>query len=439
MDKFLSEQTKKTISDVVLSYKGKREKALEGYGMGEQEFKDKMTALRKKPFNDFESNLEIAKKNLEKNGFEVFEARDSGEAKEILEGLLKDTERIVKSKSNTAKEIGIDEILNSEEIKNKFLGETDLGDHIVELFGEEDQHYVLPAIHIAPEKISQKVKEKFGDEVEADAEKLTHYLCGKIREKIIQADTGITGANFFTKDGQVVLLENEGNISLITRVPKTHIIICGVDKITDSAEDALGLCKAAAVFGTGQPITQYISVISGPSKTADIQNQLVQGAQGAKKVKIVLIDNGRREMLKNDFRDLLRCINCGACINFCPAYHQIGAKYGGDYIGSKGIVMNSIISHLRQDSGGQASIKYKEESSKAFNNSLFACTLCGNCKENCPMRINLPEMVRKVRAKNHEKNQQSPENKEMIKKTKETGNPFGAKSDKEIPDKLYCC
>lgn len=430
MDKFLSEQTKKTISDVVLSYKAKREKALESYGMSEQDFKDKMTALREKPFENFEENLKIAKENLHQNGFEVFEVATDLEAREILAKLFSEAEKIVKSKSNTAKEIGINDVLRGDGIKDKFIGETDLGDSIVELFGEQDQHYVLPAIHITPEQISAKIKEKFSDDVAPDAENLTHYLCAKIREKIIKADTGITGANFFTKDGQVVLLENEGNISLITRTPKTHIIICGIDKITESVEDAMGLCKAAAVFGTGQKITQYISVISGPSKTADIQNQLVLGAQGTHKVKIILVDNGRREMLKKGFGDLLRCINCGACINFCSVYHQMGAKYGGDYIGSKGIVMDSI-KHL------VSSIKYGKED--AFNKALFSCTLCGNCKENCPMKIDLPKMVREVRAENHLGNQQSSENIEMIKKTKETGNPFGAEDDKKLPDKLYCC
>lgn len=419
---FLSDKTKKTIASVVSGYKSRRASALADLKVDENEYKEKVSALRKKTFDNFEINLAIAKNNFEKNRFKIWEAENYAEAQKIIRTLLKDSKNIVKSKTNTGREIDLEKILKEAAGENFF--ETDLGDFIVEIFQSEDLHYVLPALHIEPEKITEKIKEKWGDEVKPDEEELTHYLCAKIRENILKAEIGITGANFFTQSGEVILLENEGNISLISRLPKKHIIICGIDKLVDNAATAVELCQTAAIFGTGQKTAQYVSIISGPSKTADIQNKLILGAQGAREVHIMLIDNGRRKMIEDGFSDILRCINCGACINFCPVYHQIGAEYGGEkYIGSKGIVMAA----------------FNEDLKNAEKKGSFKCTFCGNCFENCPMKINLPEMVRKIRTKQKNNNLQSEQNKEMMKKIDEFGNPFGKIDGKNPPDKLYCC
>lgn len=222
----------------------------------------------------------------------------------------------------------------------------------------------------------------------------------------------------------MVLLENEGNISLVSRLPRKHIVICGIDKITESVEDAVKLCQTAAIFGTGQDITQYISIISGPSKTADIENKLVQGAQGAHEVHLILIDNKRREMIKKGFGDILRCINCGSCINFCPVYNQKGSRYGnGGYIGSKGIIFEAVQKGLKQA---------KEAGS-------HDCTLCGTCSKNCPMKIKLYKRVREIRTEQEKNGIQSLANQEMMDKIKKDGNPFDKKTDGKIPDKLYCC
>ncbi len=421
MHQFLDQETKKSIKNTVFNYGQKRMKVLEDMGITLEEYKEKMTKIRQKAFDNFEEDIKIAKENLKQNGFNVYEASDTEKAQEILKDILKDTERIVKTKTNTGREIEIEKVLQDHN-----CSETDLGDFINELLRESDMHYVLPALHIAPEKIKEKIKEVYGDEIVANPEELTHYLCKKIREKILMADVGITGANFFTQSGQVILLENEGNISLVSRLPKKHIIICGIDKLTKTIEDATQLCQTAAIFGTGQKITQYISIISGPSKTADIQNKLVQGAQGAEEVSIILIDNGRREMLEEGFGDLWRCINCGACINFCPIYHQLGKEYGGsEYIGSKGIIKSAF--------NGKKSLE------KAKKNGSYKCTFCDSCYKNCPMSINLPKAVRNIRKRQNENNLQTEQNKQMLEKIKKEGNPFGKVSDEKTPDKLYCC
>lgn len=418
---FLQEKTKKTIKKVVLAYKKRRSEAIADLGYSEDEYKEKVNLLRSKAFEDFEEKLNAAKNNLASRGFIVYEATNKEEAQKRLDKILDKKEKIIKAKTNTGREIELENFLKK---SGRRFSETDLGDYIADMFQSEDMHYVLPAIHITPEEISSKIKGRWRDNVAAEEESLTHYLCGKIRQDILQADAGITGANFFTCSGEILLLENEGNISLVSRLPKKHIIICGIDKITANVSDAVELCRTAAIFGTGQKITQYVSIISGPSRTADIQNKLVVGAQGAQEVHLILIDNGRRQMIKKGFGDILRCINCGACINFCPVYHQIGSCYGGEkYVGSKGLVFSFFNDSL-------------DEVVKKGN---FKCTLCGNCLENCPMKINLPEMVRKIRRIQSKKKNQTAQNAEMISTIDKFGNPFGKIDDQKIPDKLYCC
>lgn len=422
MTEFINPKTKKSIQDVVFAYKQKRDQTLADLAFTEEDFKNQMSGIRKKVFADFENNLAVAQKNLENNGFKVYSAADKSGAQEILKQLISDNEYVVKSKSNTAKEIEIEKVVETHE--------TDLGDYLVEFFQEDDMHYVLPALHLTPERIAKKIKEKFSDEVEPTAQKLTHYLSDRIRQRILKADVGVTGANFLTQTGQIVLLENEGNISLISRLAKKHVVIVGIDKLVATVEDATRLCQAAAVFGTGQKITQYISVISGPAKTADIQNEMVMGAQGAKEVHVILVDNGRRRLLKEGFGEMLRCLNCGACINFCPVYHNLGKHYGGTYLGSKGVVLEAFLNVMND-------AKLNLEAS--MQKGSFQCTLCGGCSENCPMKIDLPDLMRRLRQWQNEQGWQTTPNKEMKQKINDYGNPFGQVEDKKLPDKLYCC
>jgi len=418
--KYLKEESQRAIKSAVNSSAFKRQNFFLDKGIEENQYKEKMTTIRKKPFKDFEEKLKLAKKNFEKRGFKVYEAIDARDSRKILTKIIGNNKKIISSKTNTGREISIKKVS-----KKLDWSETDLGDFIVKMFKETDEHFVLPAIHITAERIAKKIKEKYQKEIGTDPEKLTHFLCQKIKEKILEAEVGITGANFFTQEGQVVLLENEGNISLVSRLPKKHIIICGIDKITESVEDAVQLSQTAAIFGTGQDITQYISIISGPSKTADIENQLVLGAQGAHEVHVILVDNGRRKMIEKGFGDILRCINCGSCINFCPVYNQKGSQYGNSgYIGSKGIVFEAI----------------QEDLKKAKKAGSYNCTLCSVCSKNCPMKIDLHEMVRVIREEQNKNNIQSSANEEMLVKIKKDGNPFGNNNNNnKIPDKLYCC
>ncbi len=429
-DVFLSPKNKKLLKRITLSYQKKRENSLWEKGFSQKQFQEKVRSVRQEVFNCFEENLKKAIKSLKENGFIVHWAENSNEAQDCLLKIIRDEKAIVKSKSNVGREIGLNHLIKKISSRGEFFSpETDLGDFLVDIMGEEDLHYVLPALHIDPQDVSCKIKELWGDEVTSEPQKLTNYLCQKIRENILKAKIGISGVNFFTLKGECLLLENEGNISLVSRLPQKHIMIGSIDKMISSLEAGIFLCQAAAIFGTGQTITQYISVISGPSKTADIQNELVIGAQGAKEVHLILIDNGRTRMLRDDFKEILLCIGCGACLNFCPVYHQIGSHYGGDYIGSRGIIMKAF----QKD-------EQIENLKSAQKGGSFNCTLCGACQRNCPLEIDLPAMVKKIREKQHQKNIQTAVNQEMIRKVTKWGNPFGqAKKTKKIPEKLFCC
>lgn len=417
-EKFLNDETKSVIWRVVLEYRKKRERALLKNKLEKEKFRKELFEIKKKAISNIEELKKKTIENLKENGIEVFEPKDAKEAREIIEKILEGKNKIVKAKSNAFNEIAKDEFL-----KDKELIETDLGDFLVQLFEEKEIHPVLPALHLTPEKISQKIKEKFGKEIEPQPEAIANFVRQILREKISKAEAGISGANVITADGKILILENEGNISLVSRLPDIHIIVAGFEKIVENLEDGLKIIKAAAIWGTGQDFPVYLSIISGPSKTADIQNQTIIGAQGAKKVYLVLLDNGREKILKEGFEELLYCINCGACLNFCPVFHQIGRNYGDKYLGSKGVIFAGLTENLK----------------KAVDSNCFACTLCSTCFENCPVKIDLPKLMKKLRSFMEKENLQTKENQEMIEKIRQFGNPFGKIEKGKIPKKLYCC
>lgn len=412
-----NEENRKEILPVMYSYKEKRESVL-----NEEEKKELQEKLRKIKEESLEKIFDLKKiaiENLEKNGIKVIEAKDANEANKKINEIIGKEKLIIKSKSNTANEINL-----KEGLKGKEIVETDLGDFVVQLFSGEDLHPVLPALNYTPKEISQKIKSKFKKNVKATPEDILQFVREHLREKILKAKVGITGANVIGSEGSIFILENEGNISLASRIPEKHIIISSFDKIVSSREDAFEIVRAAGIFGTGQEYPVYVNVISGPSKTADIQNKLITGAQGAKEVYLILLDNKRTEILKSEFKEILYCINCGACLNFCPVYHQIFSKYGSGYFaGSKGV----ICSYLR------------DSKKDAYKNGAFFCTTCKQCSENCPVKIDLPEMMRKVREGLVKEGIEPESAKEMIDNFRKFGNPFGNPNKERQCNKLYCC
>jgi iron-sulfur cluster protein len=411
------EEIQKNFLPLMYSYKEKRDKILsedEKIGM-----KKELKKIKDLAMENISELKKQAENNLSENGIKVIFAKDAKEAEKEIRKIIGEEKLIIKSKSNTTNEIDL-----NNKLKDKELVETDLGDFLIQIFGEKDLHPVLPAIHLTPEKIAKAIEKKFNVKIKPNPEDIVSFVREKLREKIVKAKIGITGANVITADGSIFILENEGNISLVSRLPKKHIILSSFDKIVPTRNEAEKIVKAAGIFGTGQKYPMYVNIISGPSKTADIQNKLITGAQGAKEVYLILLDNGREKILNSEFKELLNCINCGACLNFCPTFHQIFTRYGSDnFPGAKGVLSSF----------------FRTTPQKTFENGAFFCTTCKTCKENCPLDIDLSELIKKLRIKLAKQGIEPESNKKMLENVKKYGNPFGEVEKGKIPDKLYCC
>jgi len=416
-----SERTKsaKVMMEIaVKNYMRNRDEALKR--IDKKEFKEKIKKIKEYSISNLDKLKKRTIENLEKQKIKVFEAKDAKEAREIALKLIPKNELIVKSKSNTIKEIGLLEILKE---RNE-LWETDCGDFIVQITDEKASHTVSPALHIPMEKITHKIKEKFKVKLKEDVKGITAWIGKFLRKKIVKAKIGLTGANFISADGAIFIIENEGNISLVSRLPEKHIIFAGIDKIVPTMQDAITLSYAAGIWGSGVFMPSYINVIGSPSKTADIMKQKTYGMHGAKEVCLILIDNGRTKIIKESLKELLYCINCGACLYFCPVYRQIFDNYGFHYIGGRGIGMTML----------------QESEKKAFDRGLYLCTTCQACKENCPFEIDIPKLIKKLRKKAIEKGLETRVNQKMMENVRAISNPFGEEVEEgKIPKELFCC
>jgi iron-sulfur cluster protein len=410
-------EAKKGFNLAFQTYLTNRQKASEG--MDEEALKKELRRIKEYSIKNLSALKAKAIENLKKQKIQVFEAKDSKEAKEILLRLIPKAETVVKSKSNVINEIGIESL----EKRNEII-ETDCGDFLVQICEESSIHPVTPALHLTVDRIVKVIEKKFGVKLEEKPEEIVRWVRSYLRSKISNAKIGLSGANVISADGGIFIVENEGNISLVSRLPEKHIIVASIDKIVPTIQDAITICKALAIYGTGASLPAYINVISSPSKTADIQKQIVYGAHGPKEVYLILLDNGRSQIIEEGLEEILYYINCGACLYFCPVYRQIFENYGYKYFGGRGVSLISFIFGME----------------KAVERGLFYCTTCSACKEQCPLSIDIPSLIRKVRETSVKKNLTTKTNLEMIENLESVGNPFGeAIKEKEIPDKLYCC
>ena len=249
--------------------------------------------------------------------------------------------------------------------------ETDLGEYIVQLAGEKPYHILTPAMHKSKEDISELFHKKFKTPVDSTPKDITNFVRQRLREKFLEADAGISGANFLIADtGSIALTENEGNGLMSVSFPKLHIVIAGIEKIIPSINDLDLFWPLLGTYGTGQNITVYNTVISGPKHEYE--------TDGPQEMFVILLDNGRTELLKQkEQRRALSCIRCGACLNACPIYKNIGGyTYGTTYSGPIGSI---ITPHMK--------------GMKEYKHLSFASSLCGRCTEVCPVKINLHELL----------------------------------------------
>lgn len=331
-----------------------------------QEARNEAAKIKYEAINHLDKYLEEFEKNATANGAKVFWASDGREAAEYIRQVAKDSgvRKIIKSKTMTGEEIHLGAALEQDGYE---VVESDLGEFIVQLRQEAPYHIVFPAMHLTRDEISKTFEEKLGSEPSDSPEELTMIARRVMRKKYCEADMGISGANFAVAEtGMISITENEGNARLSTGLPRVHVAIVGIEKIVPKLADLALLLPMLATAGAGQQITCYNTMIGGPRGAGE--------CDGPEEMHIVLLDNSRTLLLADpEQRDALHCIRCGACLNVCPIFKNVGGHtYGTTYQGPIGSV---ITPHLR----GLQSWKHLSGAS----------SLCGACTEACPVKIDL--------------------------------------------------
>ena len=332
--------------------------------------REKAKNIKWKAIENLDKMLESFEAKITKRGAKVIWAEDADQALEEIGKICaeKNCKTLVKSKSMVTEEIHLNKFLEAQGIESV---ETDLGEYIQQLDGEPPYHIVTPAMHKSKEDVAKLFAEKLGTDPKLTPEQLTLVARDVLRKKYAEAEVGVTGANFIIADiGGIAITENEGNARLSCSMPKTHIVVAGIEKVIPSMNDLALFWPLLATYGTGQKITAYSTIVTGPKQDKE--------TDGPEEMYVILLDNGRTNILANEkSRESLYCIRCGACLNACPVYKNIGGHaYEATYSGPIGSV---ITPHLK--------------GMKEWKHLSYASSLCGNCTEVCAVKINLHELL----------------------------------------------
>lgn len=338
-----------------------------GQALRQQAAEAKRRALRKLP-----DLLEQAEANMSANGIQVQWALDAADTRKKVLAIARKhgVKTVAKSKSMVTEEIALNEALESAELE---VVETDLGEYIIQIGGEHPSHIIAPVIHKTKEEIRDLFVRELAMNPTDDAQEMVAFAREKLREVFLNADLGISGGNFvIAETGSIATVMNEGNGRMVMSVPKVHIAIIGIEKVVETLDDYTTLTQVLPRSGTGQQMTVYTNIVNGPS-TDD---------EGPEHVYVIFVDNGRSDIYANEkYTEALACIRCGACLNACPVYRTTGGHaYGWVYGGPIGAVITPLLTGL--------------ENAKALPH---ASSLCGSCKEVCPVDIDLPRMLLDLR------------------------------------------
>ncbi|HEU0252899.1 MAG TPA: LutB/LldF family L-lactate oxidation iron-sulfur protein [Pyrinomonadaceae bacterium] len=339
-----------------------------------EELRSSARAIKDEVLLHLDRYLEEFVQNAEDRGAKVHWARDASEANAIITKLAVDRQAriIVKSKSMTTEETHLNAALEATGIQ---VVETDLGEYIIQLAEETPSHIIAPAIHKTKQDVAELFTSELGMPPTDDVVQLTSTARTTLRDRFAAADVGISGVNFgIAETGTIVIVENEGNIRLTTSVPRIHIAVMGIEKVIPRFADLDIFLKLLPRSGTGQRLTTYQSFITGTKRSAT--------DEGPEDLHLVLLDNGRSRMLAHPVtRQSLACIRCGACLNACPVYQQIGGHaYGSVYPGPIGAVITPQLMGIEKT----AQLPY-------------ASSLCGACREVCPVKIDIPRLLLHLR------------------------------------------
>jgi len=353
------------------AYKVNRAKAYEGIDF--EELRGRIAEIKSSAACDLDALAETFKKNAQALGAKVFRTSDPNEVKQYILSVARErgVTSVVKSKSMATEEIHLNRSLMEAGIS---VAETDLGEWIIQLAGQTPSHMVMPAIHMTKEEVAELFSKEVEERIESDIPRLVKVARNELRPKFLAAELGISGGNIAVAEtGSIVLVTNEGNARLVTTLPKIHIALVGVEKLVQKFDSVVPILDALPRSATGQLLTSYVSIISGPTQNDD---------GSLKEMHIILMDNRRTEMARDPkFKQALQCIRCGSCLNVCPIFRLVGGHvFGGIYTGGIGTILTAWFDELQKSEDIQG-----------------LCIQCGNCVPVCPGKLDIPEMIMEIR------------------------------------------
>ena len=333
--------------------------------------RERAKAIKQRTLQELDRHLERLTTEIQRAGGHIHFAADGQECVGIVLRLAKErgVRSVVKSKSMATEEIHLNAALEAAGIP---VTETDLGEWIIQLAGEPPSHIIAPAIHKTARQVAELFSAAVGEPLPPDPEVLTAAARRTLRQKFLQADMGISGANFAVAEtGTIVIVTNEGNGRLVTTLPRIHVAIMGMEKVVPSLSDLMVFLQVLARSATGQKMSVYTSLLRGPRRPGE--------TDGPDEVHLILMDNGRSGQLAGPLQESLHCLRCGACLNVCPVYKEVGGHtYDSTYPGPIGIILTAFLGHEPKNLSG-------------------ASTLCGACLGICPVNIDIPRMLLELR------------------------------------------
>jgi iron-sulfur cluster protein len=375
-----NERLRLALSRAVKSFRANVKDALKKFPHTEK-LADEVLEIKKKAIPNMEELARRAIASIEENRGKGYIARTAEEALKIISDIVGTKKLIVKGKSMTSEEIGLREHL--EEMGNEVY-ETDLGEFIMQKMGSRPMHILSPAIHVPREDVARLFSKIMGQEIAPDAEIADMVAAAReyLRDKFFRADIGISGANVVAAEsGTLFIIENEGNIRLATGAPPVHIALVGMEKLVPSLSDAFKVSEVTWRYAN-YTIPSYVSLVSGPSKTGDIEKVTTYGAHGPREFHVIFLDGGRTRLAKYPrLRQALYCLRCGGCLYECPVFAVTAGHFGDKYFTGIGAVWAAIVNQDREKAASLA----------------YTCLTCGRCRQRCPVKIDVPEMIIELR------------------------------------------
>jgi L-lactate utilization protein LutB len=381
-----------------------------------ESLKKKVREIKEKSIDNIDTLVKTATESFQANGATVYLAKSPQEAIDRVLEICNETKTVARTPSETMVEIGLEKVLRDNGFE---LIDTDTGALLHSFIPEEEIcSYAFPVVHVPLEHLARRISEKVGKEVNPDVKDITRSAVDYALQGITRAGVGISGANSITaQEGSVFLLHNQGNINRVIGTPRKHIVMSGIEKIVPSLGDAIDVVKLQDIWQTGR-IVRHVNIISGPTRSSNAGGIPIHGVYGPEEVHIILLDSWRKRAIEEGFKEFLYCIKCLSCTNYCPTYDRVGMLFShkNTLIGARGVIYSS----------------FSEGLDDAIKSGLYLCLTCGACVKECPVDINLDNMVERIRVRAVQSGMEPEVFSEMEKKVKETMNVLRVPNEKRV-------